>query len=127
MNSIKTAFISGIAALALFVPTAAEAAPSFRVSATGVNSSTGTAARVSGGYNSNTGARYGHGGSYNASTQSYHGSTRAYNPSTGNGFTSSTSAAYGSGVNTSVNTVNNGSYECQVSQDLPAHCVQTSY
>lgn len=127
MNSIKTACISAIAAFALILPTTAEAAPAVRVSATGINSSTGNAARVTGGYNSNTGARYGRGGSYNASTQSYHGSTRAYNPSTGNGFTSSTSAAYGSGVNTSINTVNNGSYECQVSQDLPAHCVQTSY
>lgn len=127
MNSIKTTLISGIAALALLVPATTEAAPSFRVGGAAYNPETGNSARASAGYHSPTGSRYGRRSGYDASTQTYQGNTRAYNPSTGQGFTSSTTATRGSGINSSINTVNNGSYECSVSQDLPAHCVQISY
>lgn len=87
-----TALISGIAALALFVPTAAEASPSFRVGGSAYNPETGNAGRATAGYNSNTGARYGRGSSYDASTQTYQGGTRAYNPSTGQGVDTNTTA-----------------------------------
>lgn len=127
MNSIKTGFIAGIAALALVIPATAEAAPSFRFRASGVNPNTGNGARVAGGFNSQTGARFVRGGGYNASTQTFQSGTRAYNPSTGQGFTSNTTAARGSGITTTVNTVNNGSYSCSVSQALPANCTETSF
>ncbi len=127
MNLIKTAFISTIAALTLTAPLTAAAAPSFRVGGTAYNPETGNAARSSAGYHSPTGSRYGRRSSYDASTQTYQENTRAYNPSTGQGFTSNTTATKGSGVNSSINTLNNGSYECSISQDLPAHCVETSY
>ena len=125
MNTFKTSLFSSIVAIALILPTAAEAG--VRFSAGGYNPETGNAGRVAGGYNSQTGARYGRGSSYDASTNTYQGSTRAYTPSTGQGFTSSTTAAPGSGVTSSINTLNNGSYECSVSQELPAHCVETHY
>lgn len=127
MNTLKTALLSSIAALALITPTAAEAAPSFRVGGVTYNPETGNAVRASAGYHSPTGSRYVRGADYDASTQTYRGSTQAYTPTTGQGFTSNTSATNGSGVNTSIYTLNNGSYECSLPQDLPAHCIQTSY
>lgn len=125
MNPIKTLLISSLA-IALLTPTAAEATPSFRTSGAAYNPETGNAARSSAGYHSSTGSRYVRGSSYDADAQTYQGNTRAYTPSSNQGFTSNTTATSGSGINSSINTINNGSYECSVSQDLPAHCIETS-
>ncbi len=104
-------------------------APAFaggRFRASGYNPETGDAATTGGGYSSETGSRWGQTGVYDASTETYTGTTRAYNPATGEGFTTSTSATRGAGVTTTVHTINNGSYECAVSQTLPAHCNELS-
>lgn len=103
------------------------AAPSYAggsIRVGGSNPNTGNAGVVRAGYNSETGARYVRGGGYNASTGTYTGGTRAYNPATGEGFTSTTTATKGSGATTTVNTLNNGSYTCTISQTSPGHCVE---
>lgn len=124
MNTLTTALLSSLIALSLIAPTA-QAAPTFRVSGSAYNPETGDAGRASGAYNSTTGARYNRFSTYDNETSTYTGSTRAYNPSTEQGFTSTTTAAQGSGVNSTVNTVENGSYTCVVSQSDPFHCTES--
>lgn len=122
--NIKTALVSSITALAFLLPSAVEAAPAFRVRVGGYNPETGNAGRVVGGYNNETGARSFRARGYDASTQTYRGATRAFDPSTGEGFSTTTQATRGVGATTTVNTLNNGSYTCSVSPDMPYQCVE---
>jgi hypothetical protein len=103
------------------------AAPSYAggvIRVGGSNPNTGNAGVLRAGYHSETGARYVRAGGYNAATGTYTGGTRAYNPTTGQGFTTTTTAAQGSGITTTINTLNKGSYTCTVSQTIPGHCVE---
>ncbi len=127
MRSLSTLAFTTILSLSvihLLPGSAANASGRLRVG--GYNPETGNAAVIRGGYDSQTGARYGHAAGYDASTQTYAGTTRFYNPSTGEGFTTTTEASRGSGVTSSIYTVNQGSYSCTVSQTLPAHCAEIS-
>ncbi len=122
MRSNTVLTLTTVAALALFSLATPAQAGGVRLSAT--HPETGDAGVVRAGYNPETGARWSQARGYDASTNTYAGTTRAYNPATGEGFTTSTTAAEGSGITTVVNTVNNGSYECSVSRDLPAFCAE---
>lgn len=124
MITLKATLLSTIAALALITPAVAEASPSGRASVQFFNPETGNAGRIGGFYNRETGARSFRAWGYDASTDTYQGGTRAYDPSTGKGFTTSTQAARGSGITTTINTLNNGSYTCSISRDLPGRCVE---
>jgi hypothetical protein len=97
-----------------------------RIRVSGYDEETGDAAVIRGGYNSETGARYGRAATYDADAETYSGSTRFYNPSTGEGFTTTTDATKGSGVESTINTVNQGSYTCSASKELSAHCEEIS-
>lgn len=128
MRSLSTLAFTTILSLSLInlIPASAAYA-SGRVRVGGYDPETGNAAVIRGGYDSQTGARYGRAAGYDASTQTYAGTTRFYNPSTGEGFTTTTEASRGSGVTSTIHTVNQGSYSCTASQTLPAHCVELSY
>ncbi len=94
-----------------------------RVRASGYNPETGNAATTGGGYHTESGTRWRQTGVYDASTETYTGASGIYNPSTNQGFTTSTSATRGVGATTNINTVNNGSYECNTSRSS-ASCVE---
>ncbi len=125
MNTLKTTLLSGIAALALITPTVAEAAPSGRANFGVYNPETGRGGRIAGSYNRETGARSFRARGYDAAAGTYGGTTRYYDPSTGQGLTTRTEAARGSGITTTLNTLNSGSYTCSISRDLPGRCVES--
>ncbi len=87
-----------------------------RVRARGYNPETGNAAPTGGGYHTESGSRWGQSSYYDASAETYTGSSGAYNPSTDQGFMTSTTATRGEGATTTVDTVNNGSYEFSASR-----------
>lgn len=127
MNSLKliqTLLISGTMTLALLIPTAAEAQPTFRARVSGVNPNTGNFGRISGGYRNATGSRFFRAGGYNPTTGTYQGGTRAFNPTTGQGFTSTTTGIRGQGLTSTINTLNNGSYVCTFSRGSRGQCLQ---
>ncbi len=87
-----------------------------RVRASGYNPETGNAATTGGGYHAESGSRWGQSSYYDASTQTYTGRSGAYNPSTNQGYSTSRTATRGVGATTTVDTVNNGSYEFSASR-----------
>ncbi|NJK63248.1 MAG: hypothetical protein HC921_11710 [Synechococcaceae cyanobacterium SM2_3_1] len=128
MRSLSTLAFTTILSLSfLHLLPGSAAHASGRLQVGGYDPETGNAAVISGGYHSQTGARYGRAAGYDAATGTYAGTTRFYNPSTGEGFTTSTEARHGSGVTSTLHTVNQGSYSCTVSQSVPAHCAEISY
>ncbi len=102
-----------LSALALSAPAYAGG----RVRASGYNPETGNAVTMGGGYHAESGARWGQSSYYDADSQTYTGTSGAYNPSTDQGVTTSTTATRGEGTTTTVDTVNNGSYEFSASRD----------
>lgn len=127
MPGSKTLVLTGIlAATLLSIPTA-DAEPFFRVRVRGANPDTGNAGSASATYNPATGNRTVRARSVDTTTGTYTGTTRYFNRITGQGGTTSTSITRGSGATTTVNTLENGSFECSISQDLPANCVQFEY